>query len=245
VRRAAADRGFTEGMSLPSHDDPVVALPPDAGPAPASDGSAVSPARRPWSAWTEMRTDLRPAALVLAVLVVTGVPVGLLWWVLAPRADFRITADGPKAIGNPPDELLAADDVIFVLLVAGVGVLAGVLAWSLLRRHRGVAMLVALALGSGAAAVIAWQLGELLGPGPSKAALSDVGARVTTSLTLHSLPALAVGPFFAVLTYLLATLFTGRDDLGRPTAPPAPAAGPAALGAPALRPLPDGPGPVS
>jgi len=163
-----------------------------------------------------MRADLAPAGVVFVVLAFVGFPVGLLWWGLAPRADFRITTDGPRPIGNPAEELLAADDAIFALLLAAVGLLAGVLVWWLLRRRRGVAALLGLALGSAATAVIAWQLGQLLGPGPSHADLATVGGRVTTSLTLGSLPALAVGPFCAVLAYLIAALVSRRDDLGRP-----------------------------
>jgi hypothetical protein len=214
-------------MSVSDPDDapPSVGAPVWYPPAPAP--AAGPPARRPWSAWGEIRGDLRSAAGIVAVLAVSGFLVGLLWWLLAPRADFRITADGPTAIGNPSEELFAADDAVFALLMAGVGLLAGILVWSLLRRRRGIATLLALAVGTAATAVIAWQLGQLLGPAPSKAQLADVGGRVTTALSLHSLPALAVGPFCAVLVYLVFALFTRRDDLGRTQLPPpAPAAEP-------------------
>jgi hypothetical protein len=211
-------------MSSPDQDDAPVAGPPAGnGPAwvPAAPAAvAPPPARRPWSAWRETRGDLRVAALIVAGLALTGFLVGLLWWALAPRADFRITSDGPTPIGNPSEELLAADDAVFALLLAGVGLLAGVLAWTLLRRRRGVGVLLALSVGTAATAAIAWQLGQLLGPAPSKAALAHVGGTVTTSLTLHSLPALAVGPFCAVLVYLGAATFTRRDDLGRTHLPP-------------------------
>jgi hypothetical protein len=143
----------------------------------------------------------------------------VLWWVLAPRADFRVTDSGPVPIGHPSNELLAADDAVFALVLAGLGLLAGVVAWRL-RRHRGVAVLVAVAVGAGLAALLSWQLGELLGPGPTKAALADVGARVTTGLHLGSLPALAVAPFAAVLVYVGAAAYQGEDGLGRTERPP-------------------------
>ncbi|MGY1618031.1 hypothetical protein ACI797_14925 [Geodermatophilus sp. SYSU D00691] len=198
------------------------------------DGAPALAARRPWSAWAEARADLRPAVLVAGVLALAGLPLGLLWWALAPRADFTITADGPVVVGRPSQELLAIDDAVFTLLVAGLGLLAGLVGWLVLRRRRGVAQLAAVTIGSGLGGVLAWQLGELLGPGPSQDQLSDVGATVTTSLTLNSLPALAVGPFCAVLVYLVAALFARRDDLGRDGGPvPAPAA-PQPLPAPAL-----------
>lgn len=194
-------------MSTP----PPVPVPVEAG------GDAPDPApeaRRPWSAWSEVRADLRRTGFTIGALAVAGLPAGLLWWLLAPRADFRITSDGPTPIGNPSDELLVADDVIFTLIVAGLGLLAGLILWWR-RGFRGVAAVVALALGTLAAGVLAWQLGELLGPGPSSAALRHVGATVTTGLHLASLPALAIGPAVALLVYFIAAALNGQDDLGR------------------------------
>jgi hypothetical protein len=210
-------------MSSPDPDDAPAAVPRAGdGPTwfPPAPAVVSPPARRPWSAFREVRGDLRTAAVIVGVLAVSGFGIGLLWWALAPRADFRITAEGPVAIGNPSEELFAADDAVFALLMAGLGLLAGVLAWTLLRRRRGIATMLGLAVGTAVAGVIAWRLGELLGPAPSKAELADVGARVTTALGLHSLPALAVGPFCAVLVYLGFALFTRRDDLGRTYLPP-------------------------
>ena len=184
---------------------------------------AVPAAAAYWRGWSEIRADLRSAGGVVLGLALAGLPAGLLWWWLAPRADFRITGEGPQAIGNPSPELLVADDVVFVLVLAGVGLLAGAAAW-FLRRRRGVAIVVALAVGATATGVVAWQLGELLGPGPTQAEIADVGARVTTSLTLGAPPALAVAPFMALLVYLLAVLYARGDDLGREEPAPAVAA---------------------
>jgi hypothetical protein len=74
---------------------------------------------------------------------------------------------------------------------------------------------LALALGTCLTAVVAWQLGELLGAGPTDTQLSDVGARLTSSLTLGSFAALAVAPFTALLAYVMAVLYAPGDDLGR------------------------------
>jgi hypothetical protein len=88
-----------------------------------------------------------------------------------------------------------------------------------------VAIVLALAVGSCLTAVVAWQVGELLGAGPAEAELADLGARVTTALTLSSLPALAVAPFTALLAYVAAVLYAPDDGLGRTEPdPPAPAA---------------------
>jgi hypothetical protein len=167
-----------------------------------------------WRGWPEVRADLRSSVRLVLVLALAGVLAGLLWWWLAPRADFRITESGPVVLGNPPDELLVADDAIFALILAGFGLVAGASAW-FLRRRRGVASVFALAVGGSAMGAVAWQLGELLGPGPTAAQLAHVGGVVTTSLTLGSIPALALGPFAALLAYLVPVLTVHRDDLGR------------------------------
>ncbi len=182
-------------------------------PAAGSPG-AIAPEAR-WQGWPEVRADLRASGVLVAAVGLTGLPAGLLWWLLAPRADFRVTEDGLVPVGRPSMELAVADDAVFVLVVAGLGLLAGAVAWAV-RRRRGVATLAALATGAGLAAALAWQLGELLGAGPSPAELAEVGRVVTTPVSLDALPALAVAPFFAVLAYLVGALVARTDDLGRP-----------------------------
>jgi hypothetical protein len=174
-----------------------------------------------------VRADMRSSVRLVAALALTGIPAGLLWRGLAPRADFRVTDSGPVPVGEPSIELSVADDAVLVLVLAALGLLAGAAAWAL-RRRRGVATIAALALGTGLAALLAWRLGEVLAPGPTEAELGEVGALVTTPLRLAALPALAAAPFCAVLAYLVATLVARSDDLGRtpdlgssePSAPP-------------------------
>jgi LPXTG-motif cell wall-anchored protein len=167
-----------------------------------------------WRGWSELRADLRSSARLVLLLALAGLVAGLLWSWLAPRADFRITGAGPVAIGDPPAERLVADDGVLALILLGFGLVAGAAAW-FLRRRRGVSTVLALALGASAMAAVAWQLGELLGQGPTKEQLAHVGAVVTTSLMLRSIPALALAPFGAILAYLLPVLAVHRDDLGR------------------------------
>jgi Protein of unknown function (DUF2567) len=176
-----------------------------------------------WGGGAELRADLRSALGLVLVMALVGLPAGVLWWALAPRADFRITETGPEVLGRPSDELLLADDGIFVVILALTGLLLGAAAW-LLRRRRGVATVVALAVGATVTGVVAWQVGEVLGAGPTEAQLATVGATVTSSLTLGALPALAVAPFTAILAYVLAVLYSRGDDLGRTGTAPAPPA---------------------
>ena len=200
--------------------EPVATSGPPVGGSPAPPsvpggyGTRLPAASAYWRGRSELRADLRSSAGVVLALALAGVPAGLLWWWLAPRADFRVTADGPVPIGSLSPELLVADDAVLALILAGVGLLAGGAAW-FLRRRRGVATVLALALGGCLTGVVAWQLGELLGAGPTEAQLGDVGAVVTTSLTLGSLPALALAPFTALIVYVAAVLYAPDDGLGR------------------------------
>lgn len=193
-------------MSSSPEDGPVDPDEPGRAPVPAANAY--------WRGWPEIRADLRSSARIVLVLALAGVLAGLLWWWLAPRADFRVTDAGPVVIGNPAEELLVADDAVFALIVGAFGLVAGAAAW-FLRRRRGVATVLALAVGCSLMAVVAWQLGELLGAGPTEAQLADVGNIVTSRLSLGSLPALALAPFAALLAYLVPVLTVHRDDLGR------------------------------
>jgi hypothetical protein len=210
----------------------VVSNDPSAGPLDA-DGPAPAPvpaAHAYWRGGSEVRADLRSSAGIVLGLAAAGVLAGLLWWWLAPRADFRITDTGPVAVGNPSEELFIADDSVLALILVAMGLLAGGAAW-FLRRRRGVATVLALAVGASLMAVVAWQLGEALGAGPTEAQLADIGSVVTTRLALGSPPALALAPFAALLAYLVPVITVHRDDLGRP---PAPTVDPAAEPAPGV-----------
>jgi LPXTG-motif cell wall-anchored protein len=176
---------------------------------------SVPAAHAYWRGWAEVRADLRSGLGIALAFVLAGVPAGLMWWWLAPRADFRVTSDGAVPLGDPSSELLVADDVVLALILAGLGLIGGTAVW-FLRRRRGVGALLAIALGASAAGVVAWLVGEMLGPGPTEAQLGDVGARVTTSLRLGSAAVLAVAPFMALLAYLVAVLCVHDDSLGRP-----------------------------
>ena len=164
------------------------------------------------------RTDLRSGVLLALVLGLAGLVTGGLWVWLAPRADFRVTdTQGSVEVvggGLVSPELFMSDDGVYVLLLAGLGLVAGLAAWAL-RSRRGVVTLTATAVGMLLASLVTWQLGALLGRGPSQEQLSTPGTQVTTALDLGALAALAVGPFVAVFVYLVATVLTSRDDLGR------------------------------
>lgn len=223
--------------SAPSAD-PLAAGPgaevPGEVPAPGSRrGRSAPTASAYWRGWPEVRADLLSSAGIVLALALAGIPAGLLWLWLAPRADFEVTDVGPVPVGSPSEELLVADDAVYALVLLGIGLLAGAAAW-FLRRRRGVATVLALAVGGCLTAVVAWQLGEVLGAGPTEQELADVGTRVTTSLSLSSGAAMALAPFGALLSYVAAVLYAPHDDLGRLPAPAPPAAVLAGSGEPPL-----------
>ena len=178
---------------------------------------AARPPRRTGAGWSEVRVDLRSSVLLLLrARRCVGLPAGVLWWLLAPRR----TSGSPRRVrsrSSPsrPTELLVADDGVFALVrcrarAAGRGGrVAGCAAAAGSRPS------LALAVGTLTGAALAWQVGELLGAGPTRASWPHVGGVVTTALTLGSLPALALAPFGALLAYVGAAAISRDDGLGR------------------------------
>jgi hypothetical protein len=97
-------------------------------------------------------------ALGLAVL---GAPLGWLWSALAPAVPLVKTEGGAALTDPQPEEFVAADGW-FTLLGLGFGVLAAIVVWALVRRHRGPYVLLGVAVGTVGAALMAWWLGGLI-----------------------------------------------------------------------------------
>ena len=109
-----------------------------------------------------------------------GVPVGLLWWLLAPGGLNLITRDPSLGNGAEPEVWLPRD-----LTLAGLFVFAGcVLAVFIMNKPRRSAQLdLALGLAGGlAGAVVAWQAGVFAGQLWGAPADTSVNASVAFSL---------------------------------------------------------------
>ncbi|MDG4788746.1 DUF2567 domain-containing protein [Micromonospora sp. WMMD1102] len=89
-------------------------------------------------------------------------PFGLLWWAVSPGVPVVQSEDGALLAAPQPEEFIAADGW-FSLLGFGLGVLAAVAMWLLLRRYRGPVGMLVVVLGMLGAAVLAWQLGRQIG----------------------------------------------------------------------------------
>ena len=184
------------------------------------------------------RRGRRTAWVALGVAVsvaLTGLPLGWLWAELSPRVPAIRTENGLAYAEAAPEQAVAADGW-FVILGGVTGLLVAVLAWMLVRRHRGVAVLMALTVGSLAAAYIAWLVGRAIGQAEfEQFAGAAVGAPVQAPLRLRVTglnddawwrPLLtgvaAVQPLMAAVAYTTLAAFSARPGL-RPDERTAPA----------------------
>jgi hypothetical protein len=127
------------------------------------------------------------AATVVAVIVsALGLAVGWLWAEVSPRLPI-IKVDGGFIYGEAEPEQPIAADGWFAILGAGVGLLIALLAWFLLRRYRGTAMVLGLTIGSLIAACLAWWVGYKIGMAQFDAVRNTaaVGSRLGAPLRLR------------------------------------------------------------
>ncbi|MGY2747165.1 hypothetical protein [Arthrobacter sp. UYCu723] len=141
-------------------------------------------------------TPWRKAAAITAA----GVPLGLLWWVLAPAGLNLLSGDAALRSGSNPETWLPRD-----LVLAGLFLFAGCIAGALVSgtKDQGpsardvVIAVVAGALG----AVIAWRTGVLCGFwwGPA----ADASDSASTAFSLRSYAVLAIWPAAVALSVFL------------------------------------------
>ena len=127
------------------------------------------------------------SSVVLGLVVAAAGPgIGALWAQFAPRVAVIKVAQGFVYADAEPEQAIGAD-AWFAFLGLGVGVVLTVLAWLVLRRYRGVAMIIGLVAGSLVAAWLAWWLGIRLGRSEFDAlrATAAVGTRLDAPLVLR------------------------------------------------------------
>jgi hypothetical protein len=169
------------------------------------------------TAQREQAAQARAAGLVVLALAAGGALLGVVWQAWSPPGPFGLIYSN----GVQPDETeaWAAADGRFGLIVAVVGVFAGLGAW-FLRRVRGPQLVLALAGGGLLGGALTEWVGHLLRgsshtfacyPASGKAACTD-----HLPLSLHMTGLLYVEPALAILVYGLFVAFAAHDDLGRP-----------------------------
>jgi hypothetical protein len=136
----------------------------------------VAPTTEPIKqATTRWRQDL-PRALAVAVgCVLLGAPAGLLWSKVAPRLTVTFEAEGPSAPDLESTKAFIGADGSYLLVMLGVGLLCGAVAW-LIARRSGPWTVAALAVGGALGALVAARVGVLPGSHEAVQALQHGGA---------------------------------------------------------------------
>ncbi|WP_017557870.1 hypothetical protein [Nocardiopsis baichengensis] len=165
---------------------------------------------------------------VLGAVAALGVPLGLLWWWLAPRPEVTVGADG-RPLPYPLGEAAFSVQGHYAVIAAGAGIATGYCAYLVqyrLARRRAeqgrppldmrMACLLGLAAGAVLGAVLVWRTGVLLEGDAFAEALAAAapGDVITDRLRLDATAALVVWPFVAVLQYgLFDAVSTWRGDV--------------------------------
>jgi hypothetical protein len=179
------------------------------------------------------RGTLIASVLIGLVVAAAGLGVGVLWAHFAPRVGVIKVAPGFVYADAEPEEAIAAD-AWFGFLGLGAGLVFTVLAWIVLRRFRGVAMMIGLVLGSLVGAWLAWWIGVRIGRDQFEAVRDTValGTRVDaplrlrlTNLTWDDLwppkltGVIAAQALAAAVTYTVLAGFSAHPGLRPPTKP--------------------------
>ncbi len=154
--------------TVPESGDPA-GYPGDPAPLgaePVSTGSAVGRAYIPAPPFPhEPLVQTRELLFALGVAVVvalSGFPLGWLWSAIAPWTPVQMVPDG-AVLSQPEQEQMIADEGWYLFLTVLAGVLVAGLVWALLRRYRGVPMVVGLALGGVVGGSLAAWFGHHIG----------------------------------------------------------------------------------
>lgn len=163
----------------------------------------------PLDARPPVRQDVLAGLVTVAVTVLAGAPVGLIWAALAPRVDVVVVGSDVQLV-EPGSSAFIAGDAAFLLAALLAGAVGGVVAWALGRAH-GPTVVVALTAGGLVAAYVAMTVGQQVGLEEVRSAV-EAGAQgpLELSLRLRAQEVLVAWPVGAMLGYLGASFVRGR-----------------------------------
>ena len=140
-----------------------------------------------------------------AVIAAAGIPVGLLWWLLAPSGLNLLSGNPELRSGGNTEGWLPRD-----LVLAGLFLLAGCISGAVAsgsKHNPPSGRDVVLAVGAGAlGALAAWATG--IGCGLWWGTPEDTSASASIAFSLRSLAVLAIWPAATALAIFLNTVFT-------------------------------------
>jgi hypothetical protein len=155
-------------------------------PAPLWPTQPAAPPRRRMS-MRDVRSQAVWALAVAAIMAVLGAPLGWLWATVSPRVVLEMTSAGPS-FTEPNPEGYVAGESLYVLICLGVGLISAIAVWLLVRRRRGPIVLVGLAAGSIAGALLMAWLGHKVGLAEYERLLNNasVGTRFEMPVKVRS-----------------------------------------------------------
>lgn len=168
--------------------------------------------------------DVWTALLGTLAVIPIGVIAGLLWLWLAARPHGVVSAaNGKTVVFDSANKVFASADVTFLFIGVGAGLVCGIVA-SILARHRGVAVSIAMAVGGTLASLLAAFTGRALSGGPQNhwLARASVGPhRYFIELTTRQF--LVAWPIAALVVVIVVGLFTPDEPIAIEPTEPAPA----------------------
>ena len=160
-------------------------------------GAAPAPAAPRTPLWHDVRAGL----LTVAVTVLVGAPVGLLWAALTPRVQVEVVGEDVQVIDLGGDGFIAVDGWFFAAVVLA-GLVGGVLAWWLGAAH-GPGVVLGLVAGGLLAAWVAARIGGEVDRVTVEQLLeSGAQGRRELAVRLRSTSALLGWPIASLLAFL-------------------------------------------
>ena len=137
-----------------------------------------------------------------------GIAAGVLWYLVADPPAYLVGDSGNATMGERDLAAVFTVDYWFAVIGALFGLLQGIWAWRWFGYRGWVVVPVVLAC-SCVAALVAWGVGEGLGPHgfDQRMAQARPGDRVVTDFRLQAHSALAMWPLGAILPVMIASAF--------------------------------------
>jgi hypothetical protein len=170
-------------------------------PRPSGGGTPFGTAPTQRTPGTPLWHDVRAGLLTVAVTVLVGAPVGLLWAAVAPRVAVELSGEDVRVLGAFTDGFIAVDAWFFAAVVVA-GLVGGGVAWWLGAAH-GPAVVLGLVVGGLAAAWIASRVGgEVDRVTVQQLVESGAQGRRELAVRLRSTSALLGWPIASLLSFL-------------------------------------------
>lgn len=162
-----------------------------------------------------MIRHIRVGALATVVVVLLGLPAGLLWAWLAPHTGYVVIGH-QGLVADPETQNLIGADGRFAVITASAGLICAIAAYLLAGRLGEIALLVALAAGGVLAAFVAWRIGHLFGLSHYQHVVKTGadGTRAQGPLGLRAAGLVIIWPLVAVVGFgLMEALDVAKRNL--------------------------------